>query len=159
MGEPRNGGSKRPEPKRGYYLLNTDGGMESSGRRRPGEAPGNAAIGAVLKTPRMAVVAEISMPIGPATHNVGEYQALIQGLKLAREHGIARIRVYLDSELVVDHMNGVSKVRQRHLKPLYASARDLVGEFASIRICWVPREMNAEADRLVNKALAPLASM
>lgn len=101
----------------------------------------------------MAVVAEISRAIGRATHNVAEYQALIEGLKLAREHGIDRIRVYLDSELVVDQMNGVSQVRQEYLKRLHASARALVGEFASIRICWVPREMNAEADRLVNKAL------
>jgi probable phosphoglycerate mutase len=118
-----------------------------------GRSPANAAIGAVLKTPRMAVVAEISRAIGPATHNVAEYQALIEGLKLAREHGIDRIRVYLDSELVVDHMNGVSKVREEHLKRLHASARALVGEFANIRICWVPREMNSEADRLVNKVL------
>lgn len=153
MGEPGTGRSNRPELKRGYYLLNTDGGMESSGRRRPGEAPGEAAIGAVLKTPRMALVTEISRVIGPATHNVAEYHALIEGLKLARGRGIDRIRVYLDSELVVDQMNGVSEVRQKHLKPLHASARALVGEFASIRICWVPREMNAEADRLVNKAL------
>lgn len=142
------------ELKRGYYLLNTDGGMAYNGRRRSGEPLGIAAIGALLRTPRLAAVAEISEAIGPATHNVAEYRALIEGLKLARDHGIERIRVYMDSELVVDQMSGVSAVRQTHLRKLHEVARELRAQFASIRISWVPREMNVEADRLVKKALS-----
>ena len=72
------------ELKRGYYLLNTDGGMASNGRRRSGEPLGIAAIGALLRTPRLAPVAEISEAIGPATHNAAEYRALIKGLKLVQ---------------------------------------------------------------------------
>jgi len=59
----------------------------------------------------------------------------------------------MDSELVVDQVNGVSAVRQAHLKDLYEEARSLVAQFKSFRISWVPRELNAEADRLVNDAL------
>jgi ribonuclease HI len=44
-------------------------------------------------------------------------------------------------------------VRQAHLKELYEEARSLVAQFKSFRISWVPRELNAEADRLVNDAL------
>jgi len=51
-------------------------------------------------------------------------------------------------------MSGVSAVRQRHLRELHEVARELVAQFASIRISWVPREMNVEADRLVRKALS-----
>ena len=142
------------ELKRGYYLLNTDGGMASNGRRRSGEPLGIAAIGALLRTPRLAAVAEISEAIGPATHNVAEYRALIKGLKLARDHGIERIRVYMDSELVVEQMSGRSASRQTHLRELHEVARELVAQFASIRISWVPREMNVEADCLVKKALS-----
>ena len=44
--------------KRGYYLLNTDGGMASGhGRRRSGDPLGHAAISAVLRTPRLVTVA------------------------------------------------------------------------------------------------------
>jgi ribonuclease HI len=82
--------------KRGYYLLNADGGNR-------GDRLGRAAIGALLRTRRLVTVAQISKVIGPATHNEAEYQALIEGLKLARDHGIRRIRVFMDSELVVDH--------------------------------------------------------
>ena len=75
------------ELKRGYYLLNADGGMASNGRRRAGEPLGIAAIGALLRTPRLTTLAELAETIGPATHNVAEYRALIAGLKLARNHG------------------------------------------------------------------------
>ena len=132
--------------RRGYYLLNADGGNR-------GDRLGRAAIGALVRTRRLATVAQISKTIGPATHNVAEYRALIEGLTLAREQGIERIRVYMDSEIVVDQVNGVSAVRQEHLMVLHEEAKRLVGLFKSFRISWVPRELNAEADRLVNDAL------
>jgi hypothetical protein len=37
---------------------------------------GRAAIAALLRTRRLVTVAQISKVIGPATHNVAEYQAL-----------------------------------------------------------------------------------
>ena len=138
-------------PKRGYYLLNTDGGNL---RRRPGDPLSHAAIGALLRTRRLVHVAQISKAIGPATHNVAEYRALIEGLMLARTHGIAHIRVYTDSELVVDQMNGVSAVKEAHLRELYDRASGLRVGFKSFRIGWVPRGWNAEADQLVRDALA-----
>src|SRR3954451_12776644 len=84
--------------KRGYYLLNADGGNR-------GDPLDRAAIGALLQTRRLEFVAQISKAIGPATHNVAEYQALIEGLKLARGCGIQHVRVYMDSEMVVDQVN------------------------------------------------------
>jgi ribonuclease HI len=76
-------------------------------------------------------------------------------LKLARDYEIQRIRVYMDSELVVDQVNGVSAVRQAHLIELHEVASSLAALF-DIRISWVPRKMNAEADRLVRDALGAL---
>src|SRR3954453_4851709 len=131
---------------RGYYLLNADGGNR-------GDPLGRAAIGALLRTRRLETVDQISKAIGPATHNVAEYQALIEGLKPARGYGIQHLRVYMDSEMVVEQVNGVSAVRKAHLLALHEQARGLVGQFKSFRISWVPREMNADADRLVNDAL------
>nr|MBA3787966.1 reverse transcriptase-like protein [Actinomycetota bacterium] len=54
---------------------------------------------------------------------------------------------------VVNQMNGVSAVKQARLSEMHTVASSLVVLFVSIRICWVPREMNAEADRLVKDAL------
>jgi len=105
--------------KRGYYLLNTDGGNS-------GDPLGRAAIGLLLRTRRLVTVAQISKAIGPATHNVAEYEALIEGLKLARDHGIQRLRVYMDSELVVEQVNGVCAVRQPRLRELHKAAASFV---------------------------------
>jgi ribonuclease HI len=128
------------------YLLNTDGGNS-------GNPLGRAAIGALLRTRRLVTVARVSKEIGPATHNVAEYKALIEGLRLAREYGIQRLRVYMDSELVVEQLNGVAAVKQAHLGELHDAASSLKAQFKNIRISWVPREMNAEADRLVRDVL------
>ena len=140
----------RAAMKPGYYLLNTDGGNK---RRLPGDPMSHAAIGALLRTRRLVAVDQISKAIGSATHNVAEYRALIEGLMLARAHGIEHIRVYTDSELVVDQVNGVSAVREAHLHELHEVASGLRARFKSFRISWVPREWNAEADQLVRDAL------
>jgi hypothetical protein len=47
-------------------------------------------------------------------------------------------------------------VRQAHLSELHKVASSLVDLFESVRISWVPREMKAEADRLVRGALGAL---
>jgi ribonuclease HI len=130
----------------GYYLLHADGGNR-------GDRLGRAAIGALLRTRRLETVAQISKVIEPATHNVAEYHALIEGLQLAYGYGIQHVRVYMDSEIVVDQVNGASVVRTAHLSELHKRARGLVAQFKSFRISWVPRELNFEADRLVNDAL------
>ncbi len=149
MSEPEAG------PNSGYYLLNTDGGNS-------GDPLGRAAIGVLLRTRRLVTVAQISKVIGPATHNVAEYKALIEGLKLARDHGIQRLRVYMDSEIVVDQVNGDCAVREKRLRELHEAATDLVDLFKSdargIRISWVPRELNAGADQLVRDALSGIDS-
>jgi ribonuclease HI len=135
----------------GYYLLHTDGGI----KRRLPEAPlTEAAIGVLLRTRHLVHVAHRSRAIGPATHNEAEYRALIAGLKLARRLGIENIRVYTDSETVVDQLNGVRRVREPRLREPRKRAICLGAEFKTFRISWVPRELNVEAHLLVQDALA-----
>src|SRR3954462_2785005 len=88
-----------PEPSKRNYLLKADG----SGTGTVGN-PAQGAIGVVLRDPDGQLIREISKPIVPAINTVAEYRALIEGLKLARSRGIQRIRVYLDSELVVEQV-------------------------------------------------------
>ena len=138
----------QPEPSNRNYLLNADGSGTGTV-----DNPAQGAIGVVLRDPDGRPVAEISRRIGPAINTVAEYRALIEGLKLARSHGIQRIRVFLDSELVVDQVNGRAKVGKEHIRPLHTEACLLREQFPNIRISWVPRKWNAEADALATKAL------
>jgi ribonuclease HI len=71
--------------------------------------------------------------------------------------GLIGILVFLDSALVVNTVNGDWKVEPEHLKDLCAMACVLVKEFADIRMCWVPREMNLEADALASRARSAAA--
>jgi ribonuclease HI len=137
-----------PEPSKRNYLLNADGSGTGTT-----DNPAQGAIGVVLRDPDGHRIAEISERIGPAINTVAEYRALIAGLKLARSRGIQRIRVFLDSELVVDQVNGRARVLKEHIRPLHTEACSLLHEFPNIRISWVPRNWNAEADALATKAL------
>ena len=110
--QPRQG----PTPKPGFYVLKTDGGITAEQG-----AAGPAAIGVVLKDHKYRDVDEISKRIGWArNHHEAEYKALIAGLELARRHGIDRIRVFSDSALVVNTVNGDWKLEPEHLKDLCA---------------------------------------
>ncbi|MGH2685724.1 MAG: ribonuclease HI family protein [Actinomycetota bacterium] len=144
-----------PRPKRGLYTLNADGGVVAE----PGQASGEGAIGAVLKDSDNEVVEAISRALGPVKdHHLAEFAALIEGLKLAKLYGVDKIRVFLDSELVVNTVVGDWKLEPEHLAPLLEEARSLFETFTDRKLVWVPREMNTEADLLATTALPPKRS-
>ena len=87
----------QPEPSKRNYLLNADGSGTGTT-----DNPAQGAIGVVLRDPDGHLITEISKRIGSAIDTVAEHRALIERLTLARSRGIQRIRVFLDSELVVD---------------------------------------------------------
>lgn len=137
-----------PEPSKRNYLLKADGSGTGTI-----DNPAQGAIGVVLRDPDGGLVEEISRPIGPAINTVAEYRALIAGLELARRYKVQRIRVFLDSELVVDQVNGRAKVGKEQIRSLHAEACSLLNEFPNHRVSWIPRKWNAEADALATKAL------
>jgi ribonuclease HI len=91
--------------------------------------------------------------LGRATNNVAEYHGLLEALKLAERQGAEEVDIQADSELIVRQIEGRYRVRHPDLKPLFAQAMQLIGRFRSFRIRHVRRELNKEADRLVNIAL------
>src|ERR1700709_1038439 len=121
-----------PKPSQRNYLLKTDGSGTGTVAN-----PAQGAIGGVLMAPDGQKIDEISEPIGPAINTEAEYRALIEGLKLARSRGIQRIRVFLDSELVVDQVSGRAKVGKEHIRPLHEEACSLLEEFPNSRISWI----------------------
>lgn len=92
----------------------------------------------------------VAVPPGPdATNNVAEYTGCIRALEWLRyEPRGEAVVIRGDSELVLKQLRGLYKVRSPLLAPLYWRARELLRELAPIRLEWVPREENREADRL-----------
>lgn len=129
-------------------ILYTDGAARGN--------PGPAGVGAVLyeeENGSRRRIAEVSRPIGVATNNVAEYQALLDGLALAAASSADHLVVRADSQLLVRQLTGDYRVKAPGLKDLHAKARESLRGFRSVRIEHVPRELNAEADALANAAL------
>ena len=88
-------------------------------------------------------------PGGGATNNVAEFFGLIEGLRWiqSRARRGEPIRVRGDSLLVIQSVAGLKNIRALHLKPLHLQAQELVQALGA-KLEWVPREKNADADRL-----------
>jgi probable phosphoglycerate mutase len=115
--------------------------------------PGPAGIGAVVTDERGNVLAEVAEGIGVATNNVAEYTAAIRGLERARELGAEQVLLRSDSRLLVEQLSGRFKVKNPTLQRLHAEARSIASEFERVRYEHVPRERNADADRLANRGV------
>jgi ribonuclease HI len=115
--------------------------------------PGPAAIGVIIKDEAGNILDKISKRLGVTTNNQAEYQAIIVGLEKAIGLGAKNVRVMSDSELVVKQMNGHYKIKNTALRPLYQQVVQLTGSLESFSISYIPREQNAAADALANKAL------
>jgi ribonuclease HI len=115
--------------------------------------PGPAGSGAALVDEEGHVVAEAVKYLGHGTNNVAEYTALIIGLEMALKHEVDDLEVRMDSKLVVEQMNGKWKVRDAKLRPLAIRAGELVARLPKVRIRHIPRDQNAIADLLANRAI------
>lgn len=129
--------------------LHTDG----AARRKPGEPTGPAGIGAVLISDSGEVLGEIASSIGVATNNVAEYTALIEGLQMALDKGVAELDVYIDSPVVEGHLLKGHQIKADHLRPLIERVRALLDLFSASSVTRVPRTLNADADRLANRGI------
>ena len=126
-------------------ILYADGGSRGN--------PGPAGSGAYLEDEAGNPVARVYKYIGETTNNVAEYSALIFGLKEAQRQGAEDLLVRLDSQLVVRQIEGVYRVKEPTLQKLHEQALTLLKNFRSFRIEHIPREENAEADKLANLAM------
>ena len=83
-----------------------------------------------------------------AFNNVAEYEALIHGLRLAKEIGIRRILCYGESELVVRQSSGVWDAKGANIASYSFLVQQLSGYFEGCEFLHVPRADNEQADAL-----------
>src|SRR5215207_2347266 len=87
-------------------------------------------------------------PFDQGTHHTAEWHALILGLRLARKHGERRVVVKGDSMLVVKQVNGEWEAKNPALQSLRMQAEELLAQFESSRVEWIPRKENRRVDEL-----------
>ena len=115
--------------------------------------PGEATAGAVLFSPDGKVVFEVAEYLGIRTNNYAEYMGLLIGLKFAKEKGIRNIKIEGDSNLVIQQVKGLWKVRESHLVLLFEEIMKLLLDFNVDSINHVYRAYNKHADALTNECL------
>ena len=64
-----------------------------------------ASTASVLYCPTSEMVSSGGIILGPSTNNLAEYQAMIRLLTKSLANDVREIRVYLDSELIVQQLN------------------------------------------------------
>jgi ribonuclease HI len=127
------------------FILYSDGGSRGN--------PGPSACGFIIENMDGETIFEGGEYLGVTTNNQAEYHGLRMALEKALELGAEEIEFRGDSQLVVNQLNGVYKVKNKDLWPIYERIRELRKKFKRATFNYVPRELNTHADAMVNKIL------
>ena len=133
-------------------VMYTDGGARGN--------PGPAGIGVVICNEKGEIVKKYGEFLGDdMTNNEAEYGAVIFGFKklkllLGKEKvKQAEVEIRADSELMVKQMSGEYKLSYRRIQDFFITIWNMKIEYKSVVFKHIRREMNSEADALVNQAL------
>jgi ribonuclease HI len=129
----------------GFWRLFCDGASRGN--------PGPAGAGAILQDPLGNLQGRASRYLGKATNNVAEYQALLLGLEIALGRGVRRIKIFTDSQLMAEQLNGGYQIKSPQLKPLWRQATKELQKFEAYAISHIDRGLNQAADRLARQAI------
>lgn len=133
-------------------IIYSDGGARGN--------PGPAATGFVVYQDDQ-LMAKFGKAIGRATNNVAEYQAVIEALNWLAQHLKGKtfsVDHNIDSQLIVNQLNGLYKIKDAKLRVLILKVKGLEQELRQkfdleIIYSYIPREKNTAADQLVNQTL------
>jgi ribonuclease HI len=129
----------------------TDGGSRGN--------PGPAALGVFIENDKGEELKSIGKTLGIATNNVAEYSAIKESLiwileNLKEMPDLQKINFYMDSNLAVQQLNGIFKIKNTGLMTIYFEIKSLENQIKiPITYTHIPREQNKKADRMVNLAL------
>ncbi|KAI5349432.1 hypothetical protein L3X38_002319 [Prunus dulcis] len=85
-----------------------------------------------------------------ASNNEAEYEALLAGLRLAKEMDARQIQIFSDSQLVVHQVNQDFTAKDASMTAYLQHARHLLTTFHAHSIKQVPRSENSHADALAS---------
>ena len=81
-----------------------------------------------------------------STNNEAEYEALIYGLELLLKNNFLSVNIFSDSQLVVNQVNGLYKVKNQRMKLLHSRTISLMNNLENWNFSHVLREKNKVAD-------------
>jgi ribonuclease HI len=122
----------------------TDGGSRGN--------PGPSASGIVILTMDNEVIEAFGVYLGQTTNNQAEWSAVKFALEAIAKYSPKRVHSYMDSELVCKQLNGIYRVKNSDLMPIFHDVKALASNY-DITFTHVYREKNKLADAQVNLAI------
>lgn len=116
--------------------------------------PGPGAIGLLILGETNQELYKHAECIGHTTNNRAEYHALIRGLDLCAKYTRRRVCCFMDSQLVVNHMNGIWRLKNDELRSLFHEVKKHEQVFLEVIYQHLERTnpYMKRVDRLVNEA-------
>jgi hypothetical protein len=89
------------------------------------------------------------------THNVAEYEALANSLRIIVELGVQWLYIRGDCELIINQVMGESNCHDSHIVPYCHGVRRLEGEFNGFELRHILRRDSKAADALARLGSSP----
>ncbi|MEA1913337.1 MAG: ribonuclease HI family protein [candidate division WOR-3 bacterium] len=115
--------------------------------------PGPSSIGILIINEEGKEIKRISEYIGTTTNNIAEYRALLRAIMECRKLKFGSVQFFTDSQLLANQINGIYRVTNEDLKPLYVKLKGELLSFKGWSVVYIPRGKNSIADLLANQAL------
>ncbi|XP_059669052.1 uncharacterized protein LOC132314174 [Cornus florida] len=112
----------------------------------------SAGVGVVMSTPEGTKLQQSICLKFPATNTEAEYEALLAGLQLASSFQVRCLKIFSDSQLVINKVTGQYHPKEERMKAYKEAVENVTRGFDQIEFCQVPRVENAEADQLATAA-------
>ncbi|RDX58415.1 hypothetical protein CR513_62272, partial [Mucuna pruriens] len=126
----------------GEWYLSVDGSTNQSG----------SGVGVILEGPGGVLVEQSLHFDFRASNNQVEYEALLAGMRLARDLEAKRLTAKSDSRLVTGQVNNEYQARDPQLSKYKERAVKLAAYFERFKLVHVPREHNERVDLLAKLA-------
>lgn len=123
----------------GQWTLYTDGASNQKGA---------GAVLVLISPTKVEYTYALRLNFEETTNNEAEYEALLAGLIIATDIGVQKIRVYVDSKLVANQMNGDYVATNSNMIKYLAKTKGLIASFKQFSIVNIPRTRNQMADVL-----------
>ncbi|XP_071688806.1 uncharacterized protein [Rutidosis leptorrhynchoides] len=127
-----------PAPPLELWELYTDGAASSEG----------AGAGLILTGPHQEEHTYALRFNFKVTNNEAKYEALLAGMRIARELGIKKLQAYMDSQLVSNKINNTFDANDKSMQSYLALVHSLADTFVDFRISQIPRSQNKQEDVL-----------
>nr|KYP44258.1 Retrovirus-related Pol polyprotein from transposon 17.6 [Cajanus cajan] len=128
------------------WILHVDGSSNTKG----------SGAGIILDGPNDMMLELVIKFDFRATNNQAEYEALLAGLRLAKDVGVKKLKCCSDSKLITEQVEGSYQTKEPQLQKYNLMVSHLTSSFDHFQIEHVPRAHNVRADLLSKLASTKL---